>query len=269
MSIVERSIVKMLNRENGAKAFESCMQEFTSFHVLNYIMHEEAVKMFDMIEDAQLDRFKVKKLKRQCNDIWDKYAKTLVNGMKQDAYYLLQDYCNVAYGKAEPRLVHLYVAMANYLANQPREQKNRNIIAQGMVVQIMSTIIHDTWNLYFKAYKGYCGLDFESDFRYADLSPFMIKIQMIGDELSKGYDSIDFGKDKACVNAFRALKNEINREDFFNDSAKTAIYFSPTLTEKYEDELKKIKEEENKKEMAVIADRLSEKFNVKRVKSKK
>ena len=73
-----------------------------------------------------------------------------------------------------------------------------------------------------------------------------------------------FGKDKAFVNAFRALKNEINREDFFNDSAKKAIYFSPALTEKYEEEIKKIEDDNNQKEADAMIAKLSEKYKVKR-----
>ena len=254
-----------MDYEKCVKAYEKCMAEFTMFHVLNHMMYQEAVKAYDMIEENErVNRHKVKALKKQSIAIWSKYADKLKRELKTDEYYLLMDYCNTAYGKAENRMTHLFVSMANCLANQKKEHRNRRIIAQCMVVQVMSSIIHDTWNSFFKVYKEHCGLNFEPDFRYADLSPFMVTFQRLTDELSIGNPSIDFGKEPSCVAAFRALKNEINREDFFDGAAMTAISYSPTLSKKYAEDMARIEQERASKETDALAAKLGEKFKVTR-----
>ena len=263
MRLIDKNIEKSMDFNKCVAAFNKCMTEFTMFHVLNRMMYQEAVKAFDLIEeDPKLNRFKVKSLKKQAESVWDKYIGKLQRDLKTDEYYLLMDYSNTAYDSAEPHLINLFVSMSNLLANQPKEHKNRRIIAQCMVVQVMSSIIHDTWNSFFKIYKEYCGLNFESDFRYADLSPFMVYIQRLTEEISIGNPSVDFGKDPKCMAAFRALKNNINREDFFDNAAKVAISYSPTISKKYQEDMKRIEEERTEKERDDLAAKLSEKFKV-------
>lgn len=228
-------------------------------------MKEEVEKTFEMIEERGLVRHRVKKLMKVCRAFYDKYKEKMEKAMPTNTWYLLQDWCNLAQEKAEIPLAHLRYAMQDYLANQPEKHRNHDIIAQGMTAQIMSQIIHDTWNDFFKSYKALCGLNFEKDFTYADMSPYMRTFQTICDEISHGNPSVDFGNDKRCVDAFRALKNKMDNEDFFDKSAEQAVLYNRSFRDDYLKSREILAQKRQDKERNEFASKLGEKFNVSRL----
>lgn len=254
------------------KAFEQCMQHFNLFHVLNYAMYEEYLKVSDMIDEMGMRKFRIKKHMQKCEAIYDAYTSFYNEHQSTETWYLMQDYGRLFYKELEPKITFLFVAVDNLLLKVGFT--NHKLEARSICVEDLLIIIEDTWDIFFETYKQLSGMDFSGEFKQADMREFARNYRVIHDEINKAnYKILDTLPNKSlyvvddpqCRAAMSAIRNYINDPDTMDRAAYQAIQFNEVVKKEYDADLKRIEEERNKKEMDNVAELLATKFNVKRI----
>jgi hypothetical protein len=268
---VQRSQQSILS-EKSAKAFEQCMQHFNLFHILNYAMYEEYLKVSDMIDDMGWRRHQIKKHMAACEEIYSAYTDFYHTHQSTETWYLMQDYGRLFYEKLEPKIMFLYVAVDNLLLKLGF--KNHQLESRSICVEYMLIIIEDTWREFFRTYKELSGLDFSSEFKQADMAEFARHYKEIHDNINKpNYkiiaslpnQSLYVINEPSCKAAMTAIRNFINEEDNMDKAAYQAIQYSDKIKEQYEADMAKMKEEKQKEELGDVAELLSQKYKVTRL----
>lgn len=258
--------------EKTAQAFEQCLQHFNLFHILNYAMYEEYLKVSDMVDEMGLRKFQVKRRMKACEKQYEKYTDFLHSHQSKETWYLMQDYGRLFYESIEPKITFLYVAVDNLLNRLGF--KRAQLLSRSMCVVYMLDIIHNTWELFFETYRQLSGLDFSTEFSYADMSVFKKNYEEVHMALtSPNFHLIDklpnkalyIIEDPACKNAVTALRNAIDDTDAIDRAAYQAIMYSDSIRKEYEEDLARIKEEKRKAEVGDIEQVLSQKFKVTRM----
>lgn len=255
-------------------AFEQCMAHFNLFHVLNYAMYEEYMKVRDMIDELGLRRFKVKRHLKKCDAIYDAYTDFYYGHQSRETWYLMQDYGRLFYKELENKITFLFVAVDNLLLKLGFV--NHKLEARSICVEDMLIIIEDTWNLFFETYKQLSGLDFSEEFSQADMREFARNYRVIHDDITKpNYKILDKLPNKSlyvindpqCKAAMSAIRNYINDPDTMDKAAYQAIQFNETIKKEYEADLKKIEEEKEREKVGDVAELLSSKYKVTKAKA--
>lgn len=231
------NLIRMRDSGLAQKALDECRQRFTIFHILNYIMYTDALEAFDVIETSGMMKMSVRQHRNSCEKVWSSYQHTLRQGMNDDAWYLLQDYCMAAYDGINDKSEMMRLCFTNYLLKN--KCKNYEAIAMLGVSLKVADVITLLWDTYFSAYKKICGFDFSEDFAYADLRKFIYHLQVITNTLSRGNVVVDFSKDLPCLNAMRIYENYIIDEDFQDEAARKAIEYSKKYSKLYAESIKK------------------------------
>ena len=250
-------------------AFEQCMAHFNLFHVLNYAMYEEYLKVSDMIDEMGLRKFKVKKHMKVCEAIYDAYTDFYHDHQSKETWYLMQDYGRLFYQELEPKIMFLFVAVDNLLLKLGFV--NHKLEARSICVEDLLIIIEDTWSLFFDTYRQLSGLDFSGEFKQADMREFARNYRVIHDDITKpNYKILDTLPDKSlyvindpqCKAAMSAIRNFINNPDTMDKAAYKAIQFNETIKKEYEADLKKIEDEKEREKMGDVVGTLSQKYKV-------
>ena len=258
--------------EKSAQAFEQCVQHFNLFHVLNYAMYEEYLKVSDMVDEMGLRKFQVKKRFKVCDAEYERYTDIVHGHQSKETWYLLQDYGRLFYDNIEPKITFLYVAVDNLL-NKLHFQRAQ-LLSRSMCVVYMLDIIHNTWELFFETYRKLSGLDFSSEFQYANMDEFRRNYEEAHMALtSPNFHLLDklpnkalyIIDDPACKNAVTALRNAIDDTEAIDQAAYQAIMFNESIKNEYEEDMKRIKEEKQKEETGNIEEILSQKYKVSRL----
>ena len=153
--------------------------------------------------------------------------------MNDDAWGLLWDYIRVAHNKAEKKTNLLRQACYNYLKSKGVGIEDCKLIAQCEVAAMLWQIVTETHVLFFKTYKNACGVDFSKDFEYANMSICGNKWLLITEELGKRAKGINFNDNLRCRHAWKDLKAEIDRTEFFDEAAGEALGLNEGIIEKY------------------------------------
>lgn len=258
--------------DKAAAAFEQCLQHFNLFHVLNYAMYEEYLKVSDMVDELGLRKFQVKKRMKACDQEYNRYTDIVHAHQSKETWYLMQDYGRLFYESIEPKITFLYVAVDNLL--NKLHFSRAQLLSRSMCVVYLLDIISNTWSLFFETYRKLSGLDFSSEFQYASMAEFRRNYEEAHMALtSPNFHLLDHlpGKalyiidDPACKNAVTALRNAIDDTDAIDRAAYQAIMYSDTIRKEYEEDMKRIKEEKQKEEMGNIEELLSQKYKVSRL----
>lgn len=264
MNIIH-NILKAHESERTQEIYERCIAHFNIFHVLNYMMYEEYLKTYDLIEEQHLNRFMVKKGLKKCNAIFDRYTTFMTDHLPKDKWYLNQDYARIAYEEMEPKFTFLYVAACNLL--NKKKAVYPQIMSHSICVLFLLEIIEGTWELFFKSYYEASGVNYSKEFEYASMGEFYREYVKVHNELFKASkESIYLMDDPACKNAIMALKNHINNQGSFDDAALRAINLNPKACEDYKEAVAEFEREEEEKNNEDIAEILSQKFKVKKSK---
>lgn len=268
---VQRSRVAILT-EKSAAAFEQCLAHFNLFHVLNYCMYEEYLKVSDMIDDLGMRKFAIKKHMKACEAVYESYTDFYHTHQSKETWFLMQDYGRLFYEKLEPKIMFLYIAVDNLLLKLGF--KNHHLESRSICVEYMLIIIEDTWREFFSTYKKLSGLDFSSEFKQADMAEFARHYKEIHDNINKpNYkiiaslpnQSLYVINDPSCKAAMTAIRNFINEEDNMDQAAYQAIMYSDKIKEQYEEDMARMNAEKQKEETGDIAELLSQKYKVKRL----
>lgn len=231
------------DNKTAQKCYKDCLSRFNVFHVLNNMMYMQAVNAIDKLEEDGLLRQKIKQEWNKCEKVWNKYQHVMRTHLENGAWYLLQDYCAVAYNMLEKDLYMLELCCANFLLKK-NYLDNHSVIAKLSVSINIANIIKSMKKRFFQTYRELCSLDFTNEFRYADMTDFHTGIVRIAEVISKKYGKIDYSEDVNCQNAAFAIANKISAPNFLDDAAYTALSYSKDYKQEF-NEVKKLREEKN------------------------
>lgn len=255
--------------EKTAQAFEQCMAHFNLFHVLNYAMYEEYLKVSDMIDEMGLRKFQIKRSMKECERIYNAYTDFYHDNQSMETWYLMQDYGRIFYNELEQKIDFLYYAVDKLLMKLGFT--NHKLEARSICVEDMLIIIEDTWGLFFETYRQLSGMDFSGEFKQADMAEFGRHYRIIHDQITKpNYRILDTLPNKSlyivddpeCKAAMSAIRNYINNPDTMDEAAYKAIQYNDSIRAAYDADMKRIEEEKQAKEMENIAAVLSTKYKV-------
>ena len=268
-SYVQEATIPAFTSEHSQQALQMCCEHFNLFHVLNYAMYEEYLKVSDIVDEMNLRRFDVKRRMKMCDAEYEKYTDFYFTHQSQETWYLLQDYGREFYKMLEPKLTYLYVAVYNLITRLGF--KRVPLLARSICVVYMLNVIHDTWIAFFKTYKEYSGIDFSNKFSMADMNEFKRNYEVLHMSLTSPNNHILDklpGKalyvvnDPACQRAMTAIKNTIDNADAMDKAAYQAIQYNKTIKSQYEKDLRKIEEQKADEEKKTLTDMLKEKYKV-------
>lgn len=248
---------KAYNKELVGKAYEDCRMRFNLFHVLNYLMHEEALKAIDVLEEQKALKFNKKKYWKCSLKVYDTYRYDMQRSSEYAAWFLLQDYCNAAYEDLEPKLTMLEVNSANYMYKM---KYTKNVVPLSKLVCALKIgeLITTLRPKYFQTYKKICGVDFSKSFAYADMKEYIRNLLLLYEALAKGQPKIDFGEDIPTRNSATVIEDRLAEDDFLDKAAVKALQYSDKYRPQYEAMKEKAKEVENNE----IKELLATKFKV-------
>lgn len=250
LECIKKPIVTAYESGLTDKSIEDCRSRFTIFHILNYIMYTETLDLFDKLDEKGMMKHKVKKCASVIHADWARYQREMRKDMEDSAWYLVQDFCMAAHESINSDLTILRISFHNYLLK--KKVKNADVIAGVSVPLKIGDTILILWNAYFKTYQRVCGLDFSSDFAYANMSHLIHYLKELGALLSVGY-TIDYNDDVNCVNAQAVLENHLANDDFQNMAAVKALSLSKTYRPRLEQLAKDMQELKKNEEIQMLS----------------
>lgn len=235
--------LKRVDKSGLANAcYAECRKRFNLFNILNYIMYTEAVDGFDILEECGLMRQKVKQYRVCCDKMWAKYQKELRSLMREDAWYLNQDYFMAMHETIQTEISNLRDAFTQCLSRDGVQHVDA--IAQLAVAINFAGLLEGLWDSYFKTFKRICGLDFTKEFRYADLRGMLFYLRRMADVIPCGQRNLDYSSEITCVDAILAIDARIRDENTFNIAAKQALGYSKAYKPQADELTKQLEQEQ-------------------------
>ena len=229
---------KKLNDDGTlAKAYSVCADKFLSFHVINSIIYNIASEAIDVLEEQRLFKHKIKKHWNESEKVYAHYQTYMRSNMNDESWFLLQDFCVMAWKNLERDIFTLDICVSNLLLR--KKIANNNVVAKFATALLIAEILHELWGKYFKSFEDLCGVDFSPLFAYADISPMLYRLSLIYKELLPQHDDVVYHDNEDCEKALKILAKKLSDKKFLDNAARDAINLSPKLTEKYSDLLKK------------------------------
>ena len=224
-------------------------------------MYCEFLKLTDIIDEQGLNRFRIKRSRRQCERIYDAYTSHVYRLIPRDRWYLNQDYTRLSYEATEQKIDFLYYAAFNLLSRH--HIARTQALARSICVHYLLEVIADTWKLYFRTYKELYGIDFSREFAYADMTAFAHAFRQLHAELfSVSREDIYILDDQACKAAVTALRNHLDNEDIFDDAALRAMKLNPEVYRQYQSDIKAIEKQRDEVQAELNTAILEQKYKV-------
>ena len=214
------------------RAYDDCARRFTVFYILNNAAYMEACKVVDVLEETYMFKHGVKKIWNNAEKHYARYLTTMRTNLPKEAWFLLQDYCTVAYNNAENDEEILYFSYSNYLLRN-RCFRNNKAIARLCVVLRILEFTDLLWDEYFKTYRELCGIDFSKSFDYAHLTDFRECMKQLIRILEQGNPKVSYEGDTHCDNAAVLLMEKLSDKDRMDNAAIKAIGFSEHYSKEY------------------------------------
>lgn len=205
---------------------------FLAFHVLNYCMYFEAQKGFDIMEEKGLLRQKAKLCFNKCERMWSAYRHHIKRDLPYETFGLVNDFFVQVHGNIEEELTYLRVAVDNLLL--------RNNVPNAEACSYMITALR-IWDIIDKMWESHrqlflaVGRGFRRYFSYSDMGLLAGNIEKAYESLIQTRGNFAIKVDDAYSAADNALANKISSHNFFQEAARTAIRFSKTYSEAYDE----------------------------------
>ena len=246
--------------------FSSAETQFIILHRVYYVIHEQAVNLYDILERDKRLRFAVNKWYQSAESAWESYVAPRRTHSDPTAWYTMQDHLNVMYGMVSPYIEKLYEAVRyNVIAMKWRDVE---VVANAQITLMMFNMGTHTFRAFFRDFERACGADLSVLFMGDELTNmrrcFINMVNALGlvvEEGEKGNLNINGYRHTASqrtVTAWDDFINAMRDDDLMDESALRAIEMNPKVKEDY----RHVLEEEDKKMMDKGIEQLSEKYLV-------
>ena len=262
--------------EEVRQAAELAQTHSIILHRVNYLLHEQMLVVYDLLESQRKNRlrFKVKKHYLRAEEAWDSYEKPRQKVVEVTAWRTLQDHLRLAADALQPRLQKVYEAARDrmiFLRLPDVELRSRIVVAL-----TVGKVQHLSFVHFFDDFKRDMHCDLRRLYEQDDLLPmtraFADMVQELGINISADSYGMpvlqDFDIDNSVRTgwAWKSFMRDLRDVDLMDETAKHAIELNPKVRQDYYAVLKEEEENNRQKEREQMAEKLSEKFKVTKAK---
>lgn len=187
------------------------------------------------------------------------YQDVLKSGTDKPVWYMMMDNFRIATDAVRPYIDEVVRTTRDYFIRLGI--RDSLWMAEAEVAFLVSRVAVTSYDQYFVDWKKECGIDFSSDFKYADMHEYQSVYKCYRNALSLNCD-IDIYKNNRCKSAWDNMMNAFRDDDLMDKVAEKAIHLNPTIEERYREQLEEI---ENERKGELFAD-LADKFKVSKLK---
>lgn len=254
------------------QAYELAQTNSIILHRVNYLLHEQMLQVYDMLEGDKRFKFMVKKNCKLAEECWTKYERPRQKNMEYSAWCLFMDNMRVVADTLQPRLQRVYETARDrmiFLGLKDIELRSRIV-----VVLTVGKVQHHSFLHFFKDFKRDTHCDFQRLFVKDDLTPMTryfadmtkaLGIAVCNDQ--HGMPSLaDFDIDQSVRAgwAWADFMRDLRDVDLMDDAARHAIDLNPKAQQEYHEVLRQEDEKREQQERTEMTERLGEKFKVRR-----
>ena len=249
-------------------------REFIHIHRLNYMAYSTVQDMYDWLEDSHLLNYNVNGYWKKIERTFDTYLKLHRARTDQPTWNLIQDHVRLASDEVKPLVPELEVSIRDYLiAHRPgmlavMQKDDIALLTKVQTGLMFCAALRNTRKNFFKDIIEEYGVDFSSDFTYADITSigrnFVSMAEQLGVKFSKDKDG-DYILKGVVVDgsvrvdaAWNNIVKIVTDDELMDQLVLKAIEMNPECKKDYEATLAR---EEEKMMVDAMGD-LSTKFKV-------
>lgn len=252
------------------KAFDLAQTQSIILHRVNYLLHEQMLTVYDLLERDKKLRFMPKKRYRTAEDLWTRYERQRQEMTERSAWSTFQDCLRIAADTLQPRLQRVYEAARDrmiYLRYRDVELRSRIVVAL-----TVGKVQHLSFQHFFDDFRRDMHCDMRRLFAKDDLLPmtlaFADMVQSLGIKTTKdkyGLPTLaDFDIENSVRTgwAWQSFMKDLRDVDLMDETARQAIDLNPIVQQDYQAVLQKAEEERRQQEQKEMTAQLAEKFKV-------
>ena len=252
------------------KAYSLAHTNSILLHRVNYLLHEQVVAVYELLEKDKRFKFMVKKHYQQAEDCWERYNRPRQRYIERAAWCTLQDHLRLSADALQPRLQRVYVAARDrmiFLGLKDVELRSRIVVAL-----TVGKVQHLSFQHFFDDFKRETHCDFRRIFAQDDITPmtrcFADMVQALGIAVkndSHGMPTlVDFDIEQSVRTgwAWSDFMRDLRDLDLMDDAARRAIDLNPQVQKDYYAVLHEAEEEHRRQVYQEMSERLQQKFKV-------
>lgn len=263
---------------------------FLQQHIINYATYNILLDFYDWLCQKRLLTKPAEGFWRKINRTMDDYQKAHASGLDRKTWVLFLDHMRLSFDMIQEEVGKLETTIRDYLIQHRSEvvesgQKDDIAILQkAAVCFIFLTATQHSYRDFFRDIINTHGVDFSSEFRYADLSKMTRNAVWMCEKLGIKFcidndgDTVLIGvniNNSIRVNSqWNTIVDILGNTELLDETALHAINLNPETKKEYEEEVAKKNAEEQakmdaeeQKNYEAGLEELSRKFNVKRIAS--
>ena len=223
--------------------------EFIHIHRINYMTYFAIQAFYDWVEEKGLATYNVRKYWKKCERVFSDYQNKHSEHLDKPTWMTVQDHMSLANSMIDGKRDEMFPVIRDYMI-----QKRSQMVAAGQKddiellhrIQVCLMFIaasRSTYKAFFLDIAKKHGVDFSSEFRYADLDKmrlnFVWMCEQMGVRFTKDKDSdyvlvgIDIEKSVRVEGAWNAVVAIITDTDIMDETAKKAIEMNPETEKDY------------------------------------
>lgn len=224
--------------------------EFIHLHRVNYMTFFTIQAFYDWIDEKNLGTYNVRKYWSKCERAFSDYQRMHSAQLDRHTWMTVQDHMVLANSVIDEKREELFPVIRDYMI-----QKRRSMVEAGQkddiellhriqVCLLFLAASRSTHKAFFLDIAKKHGVDFSSEFRYADLEKmrlnFIWMCEQMGVRFTKDKDAdyalvgIDIDKSVRVEGAWDAVVSIITDPDIMDDAAKKAIEMNPETRKDYQ-----------------------------------
>ncbi len=252
------------------RAYELAQTNSIILHRVNYLLHEQMIAVYDLLENDRRFKFMVKKNYKLAEDCWERYERPRQKKMERAAWCLLQDNMRLAVDTLQPRLQKVYETARDrmiFFGMKDIELRSRIVVAL-----TVGKVQHHSFLHFFDDFKRDTHCDFRRLFTQDDLSPmtrcFADMVQALGIAVKNDKHGLPTLQDFDIDQSVRAgwawgdFMRDLRDVELMDDAARRAIDLNPVAQQEYHEVLRQEEQKRQQQERTEMTERLGEKFKV-------
>lgn len=251
-------------------------EEFIHIHRVNYMMYLSIQAIYDWLEKKKMLTPNVNRYWKSLERAFTDYQRQHRSHIDQSAWMTTQDHMGLAYGRIEPFIEPLELAIRDYVIQKRQQMLEAGqkddipLLVKVQVGLMFCAAMRNTYKEFFMNIIEQYGVDLGSDFRYANCDKvslnYMWMMRQLGVKFDKDADGdytlvgIHAKKSVKVGAAWNKIANIVTNPEIMDETALEAINMNPETKADYE----RIVAEAESREMNAALGGLESKFKVSR-----
>lgn len=259
---------------------DDARSRFLQQHIINYAAFYVTQYFYDWLCDKRKITKSSEGFWRKAFRVMNDYMDAHMSYLDKQTWMFFQDHMRLSFDAIKPEIDAMEVSIRDYLIQHRNDilssgqADDITLLQKAAVCIIFLSAMNHSYRDYFTDIINAHGVDFSSEFRYAELSKMSRNVvwmcESIGIRFSKDKDGdmVFTGvniNDSVRVNSqWSMIVNKLGDADFLDATAMHAISLNPEEKKKYDDEIARLQAEKDEREYAENLNMLETKYNVKK-----